>query len=72
MLLGNGDGTFQQRQKVNAGGYAGTALTVADFNNDGLLDFSTSGIDYCVHLQQPASGGATKNIHRNPLESRKK
>lgn len=56
ILLGNGDGTFQQPRKVNAGGYPGTALTVADFNNDGLLDFSTSGINYYIYLQQPSSG----------------
>jgi hypothetical protein len=66
ILLGNGDGTFQQRQKVNAGGYQGNVLNVADFNNDGLLDFCNPGIDYYVYLQQPGSGSATKELQQEP------
>jgi hypothetical protein len=37
VLLGNGDGTFQQAVEYEAGGYAGSAV-VADFNGDGHLD----------------------------------
>ena len=51
ILLGNGDGTFRRKQKVNAGGYP-APLTVGDFNNDGLLDFTTGGFDDYVYLQQ--------------------
>ncbi len=61
ILLGNGDGTFQKPRTVNAGGYPGTILTVADFNNDGMLDFSNIGIDYHVYLQRPGGGSATKS-----------
>ena len=63
VLLGNGDGTFEKPRTVNAGGYPGTALTVADFNNDGLLDFSTSGVDYYVY-QQLASDGSAARQHK--------
>lgn len=52
ILLGNGDGTFQPKQKVNAGGFPGAVLTVGDFNNDGLLDFSTGGFAYYEYLQK--------------------
>ncbi len=40
VLLGNGDGTFQGAIIANTGGSTagGTALTVSDFNGDGVLD----------------------------------
>jgi hypothetical protein len=47
ILLGNGDGTFQAPIVFAAGQADGTyslsAVEVADFNNDGLLDFAVSG-----------------------------
>jgi hypothetical protein len=38
VLLGNGDGTFQQAQTYNSGGVFATAVTVGDVNGDGRLD----------------------------------
>jgi hypothetical protein len=53
ILLGNGDGTFQKKQKVNTGGCTNCLFNVADFNNDGLLDFEFPGFEgYSVYLQQ--------------------
>jgi hypothetical protein len=53
ILLGNGDGTFQKKQKVNTGGCTNCPFNVADFNNDGLLDFEFPGDEeYTVYLQQ--------------------
>jgi hypothetical protein len=47
ILLGNGDGTFQSPIVFAAGqadgAYFLSAVDVADFNNDGLLDFVISG-----------------------------
>lgn len=37
VLLGNGDGTFQERTSFPAGGYA-TGATIADMNHDGNAD----------------------------------
>jgi hypothetical protein len=46
VLLGNGDGTFQQPVTYNAGGSYPTSLVVADFNGDGTPDFAfVSGVD---------------------------
>jgi hypothetical protein len=51
ILLGNGDGTFQQAQKLQLpGGAAGElGIVVGDFNADGLLDFVfQTGLDGIV------------------------
>jgi uncharacterized repeat protein (TIGR01451 family) len=39
VLLGNGDGTFTESQRINSGGYS-WKLALGDVNNDGLLDVS--------------------------------
>jgi hypothetical protein len=44
VLLGNGDGTFTTR--AAASGCVGNALTVGDFNGDGILDLAGSGAGY--------------------------
>ncbi len=38
VLLGNGDGTFQPPVNYAAGGYAGDAVAIGDFNGDGVPD----------------------------------
>jgi hypothetical protein len=38
VLLGNGDGTFQTVVSYDSGGWAGTAMAVADVNGDGKPD----------------------------------
>ncbi len=40
LLLGNGDGTFQQPVMYDAGGSSPNSLVVADFNGDGSPDFA--------------------------------
>jgi hypothetical protein len=45
VLLGNGDGTFQTPLTFNAPATNFFTMGIADFNNDGLLDFAISG-DY--------------------------
>ncbi len=52
VLLGNGDGTFQNPQLISTSVLPGTALTVADFNNDGLLDFAVPNYDEYIYFQQ--------------------
>lgn len=41
MLLGNGDGTFQEAQNFNVGSQP-TRITNADFNGDGKQDLATA------------------------------
>ncbi len=52
LLLGNGDGTFQMPQAINAYG-AEDGVTIGDFNSDGLLDciFDTD-LGAKVYIQQ--------------------
>jgi hypothetical protein len=52
ILLGNGDGTFQDPQVIPHGGFPANLITVGDFNNDGLLDFAYPSQSYYVYLQQ--------------------
>jgi hypothetical protein len=42
VLLGNGDGTFQQPLAFNAGAYA-RAVVTGDFNGDGIVDLAIVG-----------------------------
>jgi hypothetical protein len=42
VLLGNGDGTFQGRVRLNTGGNVVTAFAVGDFTGDGKPDIVTS------------------------------
>jgi hypothetical protein len=49
ILLGNGNGTFTAGTTVHApGSYDVNAMTVGDFNNDGVLDLATACDDTCV------------------------
>ncbi|MFZ0689830.1 MAG: FG-GAP-like repeat-containing protein [Acidobacteriaceae bacterium] len=49
ILLGNGNGAFTAAPTVNApGSYDVNAMTVGDFNNDGILDLATACDDTCV------------------------
>src|ERR1035438_7962230 len=49
ILLGNGNGTFTAGTTVHApGSYDVNAMTVGDFNNDGILDLATACDDTCV------------------------
>jgi hypothetical protein len=43
MLLGNGDGTFQETSDPNIGDSPGTSVAVGDFNHDGNADLAVSG-----------------------------
>ncbi|HEX9112079.1 MAG TPA: FG-GAP-like repeat-containing protein [Terriglobales bacterium] len=45
VLLGNGDGTFQQARIYNTGGFSDGSLTVADVNGDGNPDVIT--VNFC-------------------------
>src|SRR4029078_4618865 len=38
VLLGNGDGTFQEPISYGSGGHAGTSLAISDVNGDGNQD----------------------------------
>ena len=42
ILVGNGDGTFSLGRAVDIRGLQPSGLAVADFNNDGLMDFVTA------------------------------
>lgn len=46
ILLGNSDGTFQSPQVLPVAGISSYGIAVADFNNDGLLDFAYTGSGY--------------------------
>jgi hypothetical protein len=55
VFLGNGDGTFQPPQTINAAStwFAELGVTVGDFNNDGMLDFIyLSDLGMQVFIQQ--------------------
>jgi len=43
LLLGNGDGTFQNQVEYSLGGFSGAFQAAGDFNGDGRLDFVTAG-----------------------------
>ena len=44
MLLGNGDGTFQNQTIYSTGGFP-TSATTGDFNNDTKLDLAVTNLD---------------------------
>jgi VCBS repeat protein len=57
ILLGNGDGTFQTPINYDLGqygnqGWGNSTFGVADFNNDGKLDFAIGGISSSIVLLQ--------------------
>lgn len=45
VLLGNGDGSFQDSNQFDPGGQLPTSLAVADFNGDGRTDFATTNLN---------------------------
>lgn len=56
ILLGNGDGTFQAPLLFPAANSNFDAFGIADFNNDGLLDFAIGGFSQStVFLQTPSN-----------------
>ena len=44
VLLGNGDGTFQNTERYRSGGYGAGAIAVADLSHDGTLDIVVANI----------------------------
>lgn len=54
ILLGNGDGTFQQAAVYGSGGYKAVSVAIADVNRDGILDLVTSNL--CVSPVDCSSG----------------
>jgi hypothetical protein len=52
ILLGNGDGTFQEPQVLSTTIPYSNGITVADFNNDGLLDFAIPEYYDYLYFQQ--------------------
>ena len=50
VLLGNGDGTFQQPPLTSPTGYNPRSIAVGDFNSDGKLDVATANGDVSVLL----------------------
>jgi hypothetical protein len=56
VLLGNGDGTFQNPARLNVGPVAVDSLALGDFTGDGKLDIATS------NSAPPFSGGPTLSV----------
>ena len=54
VLLGNGDGTFQQAAAYGSGGYKAVSVAIADVNGDGIPDLVTSNL--CVSPVDCSSG----------------
>jgi hypothetical protein len=46
VLLGNGDGTFQETSDPNIGAFPETSVAVGDFNHDGNADLVVSGFSF--------------------------
>jgi hypothetical protein len=70
VLLGNGDGTFQAAQDYSVGdGAAPFALTVGDFNNDGIPDLATAnrGTNPSISVFLGNGDGTFKPAQNTPL-----
>src|SRR5205823_11693965 len=66
ILLGNGDGTFQDPLEFSTGN-VGTGVAAGDFNSDGRLDLAVANHDdntvsVLLHLPQPPTNLAVTNV----------
>jgi hypothetical protein len=57
VLLGNGDGTFQQAVAYNSGGYQAFSVTAADVNGDGKIDVVVANLCSDINCVNPSSVG---------------
>ena len=64
VLLGNGDGTFQRNVEYATGGTA-WAVTVADFNGDGIVDLATANENVGKASVLLGNGDGTFQPHRD-------
>lgn len=55
--LGNGDGSFGSQASFASGFTYGTALELADINNDGILDLLTSGVNGSGYVNAQIGSG---------------
>jgi hypothetical protein len=66
ILLGNGDGTFQNALEFSTGNFAST-LAAGDFNGDGRLDlavtnYTDSTVSVLLHLPQPPTNVVKSSV----------
>jgi len=47
VLLGNGDGTFQERQLYNYSGYDGWSIAIGDLDGDKYCKWGRASVTYC-------------------------